>query len=791
MIISLNWLKKYIDLSGINPEELAHQFTITSAEIENVELPPSIEFLNQFEVVEVLEVKAHPNANKLRCVKVKTATEVLDIVCGAPNVREGLLTVLAPIGTVIGDMKIKAAKLRGEPSSGMLCSEQELGVGTDGNGIIELNEIAIGTKSSEVYQGLSALWDLDNKAITHRPDLWGHYGIARELSVILKRELNDLEFYPCSIDLGNDGFNVSIANADACRRYCGLSIKNVHVCDSPEWVQQVLRDVGLSPINNIVDATNFVMLELGQPTHAFDQRHLTGKNIEVTMAKEGEAFHSLLGKEVELTGEDLVIRAGGQVVALAGVVGGENSSIVEDTTEIFLEAAHFEPLRVRKTAQKYDLRTDSSSRFEKSLDPENAQKAIGRLVAILKESCPHLELQSNLIDVYPNPIPERSIVLNRELAEKKMGIEIEEETQKDILEQLGFSVEDLSNGWEVKVPSYRNTKDIEGPIDLVEEIGRIYGYEHIRPEAPISRLESLPYQERLERTRLIQDRLTAKGYSELKSYSFCNREDLERTGVALEKAMALKNPMNQEQTHMRTMLLQRQLEIWSLNAKQFDSFKLFELGKVFEKSEDLLPKERDELIMVHYSPGAKGESLYQLKADALDCLSIFEDSVEIVPSDRVFPLAHPSRQGVLKMGEKEIGYIAELHPSFAKQYGLKQRLSFLVCYEPLELRGKISEKFKPLQKYPVVPFSLSFVVDKRTCIGEVIACIQSVNSERIQDIQWVENYQGEPLKEDQMSMTLQMNFAHPDRTLNGDEIEQLQNSIIKKAAEKNYHLREK
>lgn len=791
MIISWNWLNRYTDLSGLDPVEAAHRFTITTAEIEEVLSPPSKDFLDQFKVAEVRSVEQHPNADKLRCCKVFDGEQELSIVCGAPNVRAGLKTVLAPIGCKIGDFKIKKSKLRGELSEGMMCSEKELGVGSADEGIVELADFAAGTAVGEVYAQLGCQWDLDNKAITHRPDLWGHYGLSREAAAVFSKDLKALPLADLSSASGDDGYQVKIDVPELSRRYCGLSLKGVEVKPSPEWMQTLLKEVGQQPINNVVDATNFVMLELGQPTHAFDVRRLPSKNITVGLAKSEESFESLTEKSVELSADDLVIRCGEDVVALAGVVGGANSSISEDTTEVFLEAAHFAPLRVRQTAKKYDLRTDSSARFEKSLDPENAPIAIARLVELLKETCPSLSLASALIDVYPNPIPTRVIDLDPVLVEKKMGFAIGADEQVEILQKLGFGVEGTAP-LKVTVPTYRNTKDIEEGIDLVEEIGRVAGYDRIIPQSPRLSLESKPASLNRVRSQLIQNTLVARGYDEVKTYSFMSLEELDKVGFSKDGAMALANPMSKEQTHMRTSLLVRALELWSLNAKNLDRFSMFELGVVFDHEKtSLLPKERQELLVANYGDSDDGALFYELKDDVLAMfLALGIEDVSLVSSSEPGEGAHPARCGSFQQQGQEVGYIAELHPSLAKKLGLKKRVSFAVIKAPLELPEPALVKYKGLDRFPAVPFSLSLLVPKRSTIGEVMSVLSSAGGEVVQDLAWLGNYEGESIPEDQLSMTLSMTFRLPDRTMQGEEIQELQDRLIAAAAEKGFVLRE-
>lgn len=792
MIVSWNWLNRYVDLSDLDAEQVARKFTITTAEIEEVILPPKEDFLNQFEVALVEEVKPHPNADKLRCCKVKSSSGVLDIVCGAPNVREGLKVILAPVGTKFGDFTIKKAKLRGEPSHGMLCSEKELEVGNNNSGLMELDDrFEIGTKAGNIFTNLPILWDLDNKAITHRPDLWGHYGIARELAAIYQRDLKPLK--NISIEgSGSDGFSVEIQDADLSRRYCGLSIKNVKAVPSPQWMQSLLKEIGLSPINNLVDATNFVMHEIGQPCHAFDQALLPSKDIKVAHAKKDEAFTTLLDKELKLSENNLVIRSGEQAVALAGVIGGQNSSIQDNTSDIFLEAAHFEALSVRKTAHQHDVRTDSSARFEKSLDPENAALAIARLATCIQETCPDMALSSELIDVYPNPIETLTIELSPEVVNKKMGVEISVSDQQGILERLGFKVESANNAFKVTVPSYRNTKDIEAAIDLVEEIGRIYGYDKIIPQSPSVELEPIPDVKEQKMLEVLQDTLVYKGYNEIVTYSFTNEKELAELGLDSGSAVKLKNPVNKEQTHMRTTILSRALEVCSLNAKNLDQFKLFECGKVFEKTGEQLPNEKDELICLSYGASAKGEGFYELKSDMLNLLEhLGVYNVKLVVDDSLPAYLHPVRSAKLVYQNETVAFIGELNPAMAKSYQLKERLNLCIICNPLGLDQHLKQKFKPIQKYPVATFALSLIVDQRTYTKDVLELVQSVDETTIQEVKWVENFQGDAIPEGKLSMTISMKFVNPDRTLSGDEIDALQDKIVAKANEAGYFLRAK
>jgi len=791
LIISWNWLKRYCKLEGLNPKSVAHRFTLTTAEIEEVLEAPEPSFLAQFKVALVEEVKPHPNADKLRCCKVNDGETILDIVCGAANVRAGLKTILAPIGCDLGEFVIKKTKLRGEPSDGMLCSETELGIGHNNDGIIELEQGEIGDSADKALSVMGARWDLDNKAITHRPDLWGHYGIARELSSVYQIDLNPLELTTLPESGAPNKIKVEIKALEACRRYCGLQIDQIEVKPSPAWLQQLLREVGLKPINNVVDATNFVMFELGQPTHAFDLS-LLDATISVEFAKAGEPFTALTGKELILREDSLVIRSGEQAVALAGVVGAANSSIQATTTSIFLEAAHFAPVCVRKTAQIFDCRTDASSRFEKSLDPVHAKLALQRIVSLLKETCPNLSLPSGLIDIYPSPIADLTITLDPDTVKRKLGVNLSNHAQKNILERLNFKITSEMDGkWEVLVPSFRNTKDIEGEMDLVEEIGRIHGYDAIIPQSPNLELKSIPETTLQQKIKTIQDFLIHRGYSEIMTYSFTNLEEHDKLGLSTKDLMSIKNPLNREQTHLRSNLLPRQIEAWALNAKQMDYFQMFEMGTVFKKSERLLPIEKEQLCLAIYGENEHGELLFQLKQDLLDLIDQINGiPVKVRQIDQAKDLAHPKRLAHLFQNDTPIGYITELHPSISQSFGFKKRLCFAVLEAPLELKTLDGYKYFGLDKFPPVPFSISLLVPERTTVGNVMELIQEVEPTMIRDLNWEGNYTGNSIPNGKTSMTLTMNFRRFDRTMQSEEIKTLQNNIIHAAKQNGFFLRE-
>lgn len=794
MRVVWNWLARYVDLKGLDPQEIAERFSASTAEIEAVHLPPSVAVLRQFRCVWVEKVEKHPKADRLSCCVVRDGDQRLEIVCGAPNVRAGLKTILAPLGSRVGTLLIEECELRGQRSQGMLCSEMELGLGTEHGGIVELDTaVELGTTADIIFSGRSVVWELDNKAITHRPDLWGHHGIARELAALLKRELKNPELAELDGSAGDDGFSIKIDNPEDCRRYCGLSLSNVKVGPSPEWMRGLLLDAGFRPINHVVDVTNFVMLELGHPNHAFDVRKLPGRDIRIMRAGTKEKFSTLTGKELELGEGDLVIRAGGEVTALAGVVGGENSSIAEETSDIFLEAAHFEPLRVRKSAASHDIRTDSSARFEKSLDPENAPRALCRMVQLLKEISPELKQRSRLLDAFPRPYAPLKLVLRTRRAADTLGMEIDAGEQADILGRLGFGVVTCGDTLEVNVPSYRATKDIEQEIDLVEELGRIAGFERVGVKSPRLGIEPVQMNPRVARARAIRDSLASLGYDEVLTHSFAREELVKALGARVEDCVELANPLGRDQSLLRPSILTHVEEIWALNLKQFESFAMFELGTVFHRTEQKLPLEFEELMLCRYGPGNGVESLLRLRDDLLTLSRRMTwQPFKVVQSSKDHPLAHPARCAVIEQAGAEIGTMAELHPAVARRIGIPRshRLNFSVLKKPLGLAELPPVQFAALAKFPEVPFSISLLVPERTTAGEVMDLVQAVSHDQIVQLRYKDCYVGPQIPEGQKSLTFSMRFRHLQRTLTGEEIGVLQARIVEAAARREFLLRE-
>ena len=474
MLISCNILKKHIkDSDKIDFLSVWDKFTIRTAEVEGIEIKgTNIDGVVTGKIVSCIP---HPESKKLHILKVDVGDEILQIVCGAPNVRVGLIGACIKVGGHIDDIEIGVRPLAGVASHGMMCSGKELGISDNHSGILELPEdTPIGKDFKKLFPVDDIIVEIDNKSLTHRPDLWGHYGIAREIAAITGQELLPLELN--EDNPSNKKLKIKINNSEACYRYVGTKLNNITNNITPMWMQIFLYYAGMRSISLIVDLTNYIMLELGQPMHAFDSRVV--KDIEIGYANDGDTYTTLDGQERNLTKEDLMIKNGGNYFAIAGVMGGLDSEIVEDTDSIVLESASFEASTIRKTAIRLGLRTEASSRYEKSLDPNMAIVAANRYIKLLRDENPNMLFDSAITDIYPTVQGENNIDLNKDYLYKYMGFEIEDKIVMQILTSLGFKVRNYPKKFSIVVPTFRATKDITIAADIIEEISRMYGYEN-------------------------------------------------------------------------------------------------------------------------------------------------------------------------------------------------------------------------------------------------------------------------------------------------------------------------
>jgi len=783
MKLSLEWINEFVNIDGINPADLMNRLTMSTAEVEGLETVG--EHFRQVLAVRVIEVKQHPNADKLKIVKVADGVSEYEVVCGAPNVAVGQMVALARTGTVLPSGELKPAVIRGVKSEGMLCAEDELGISDDHSGLLLLPEgTAAGTTLDAIYGAPDALIEIDNKSITNRPDLWGHYGFAREVAAIYGRSL---KFAPGEnvILEGEAVESLQIENRapELCMRYSALVIDNVSVRPSPEWMQRRLRRVGLRPINNLVDVTNYIMLELGQPMHAFDRRMIEGGRIIIRRAESGEKFVTLDGVEHELSPENLLIADAVKGVALAGVMGGLHSSIAEDTGKIVLESATFHAANVRRTANAFALRTDSAQRFEKSQDPCNTVPALYRAFELIRLTCPQARTVSPVMDSWPVKAPEIKIEKSLSRIRRRLGADIPDERILGILASLKFGIEKLDDDrFVVSVPSWRATKDISMGADIVEEVGRIYGYDNIAPQAPLVACVTPPSNpQRIFERRLKNVLCTGLGFDEVMNYSMSGEQLFSRCGFDSENALRLRNHLSVEEDRMRTSLIPQIIMNVADNQRFRSDFRIFENGRSYHKvnrSDAGLAAERNWVTGAVSSE--KRDGLFLGVRSLLDSLL---DRLGIEADWRVWAgcssWAHPGRAAQIGAENRVIGNIAELHPKIAGEMDVRHAcVIFELDADVLFELHNPDAKFTPLRRFPVNSLELTVVAASRRNQTDIVNIIRKSGGDLLLNVAYMYQYEGDPIPSGSKAVTYNIVFGADDHTLSSEEIEHAREGVI-------------
>jgi phenylalanyl-tRNA synthetase beta chain len=798
MWLSYNILSDIVDLSGINPNEIGQKITMASAEIE--EVIRQGEHLKTIVTAKILKVDRHPNADKLTLVDLDTGSGKVRVVCGAPNHKEGDIVPLALPGTRFSaDFIIAKSKIRGEESSGMLCSARELGFSEEHSGILILPaDTKLGIPLSELFKERTDVrFEIDNKSITHRPDLWGHLGFAREIGALFSRPIKDpVDMSVVSTFKSTEKLSVTIDCPDEALRYCGLVVKNIKIEESPEWLKSRITSIGMRPINNIVDITNYVMAELGEPMHAFDRNKLKGDQIIVRLAKAGEKLTTLDGVAHELHTEDIVIADSNNPIALAGVMGGGNSEIDNNTTEIVLEAANFNAVFIRKAAHRHNNRTDAAMRFEKSLDPELCLRAVVRCYQLIKQVCPDAEAVTPIVDAYPKKAQPISIATTTSYIRASLGHDLSDDLIIGILSSLGFDIKNNVGTLTVGVPSYRATKDISIQADIVEEVGRIFGYDNIPMSAPLVPCATPNRNAKRTFERQTKAILTHDhGMTEVYNYSFVGEELLNKIGVNEDKELRLKNPLASDQDRLRRSLVPNFITNIELNAKNFDSFRIYELGRVYFKSDRLssdLVTENSRVAGAVYDVHSKEPAFYAAKRIVVDLLAQYRiKSVRLDPVQDNLPVyAHPGRSLKVVVEGKTAGFIFELHPKTKASFDIPGNTALFDLDIDLMLEaGKKESKFKELPKFPEVPFELSVLADRTVYAEDIAQIIERSSKEFVRSVSVFSVYEGAPVPAGKKSVSYRVIFAAKDATLTSAHIESLQKGVIEALGKKGYTLR--
>jgi len=788
MRLSIDWLRDHVDLGGKSPAEVAELYTLHVAEVNEVVEPgggwPGIV------VGEVTRVKPHPNADKLRLVEVDAGDATRpEVVCGAPNVAEGQKICFAPEGTTLPDgLVLKRRKIRGVESAGMVLSERELGLSDKHEGILVLDPGApVGAPAREVLPGGPAI-EVDNKAITTRPDLWGHFGAARELAAVLGRDLAPLDLGP---EVPGDAPQVSVAVecTDLCPRYLGWVIGGIEVGPSPAWLKQRLEDAGQRPINNVVDLTNYILLECGQPLHAFDRRQIAQGRIVVRRAAEGERVTTLDGVERELPEGACVIADPERAVAIAGVMGLENSEVAKDTTEIVLEVANFEMTSIRATAKALGLRTESAVRFEKGLDVEGVPAAARRFFTLLQRVCPSARPLGGAADVRTPPGPPRTIPMPEDFVSRRLGIDVPAARADEILGRLGFGVARKEGALRVTVPSWRRT-EVSIPEDVVEEVGRIQGWDRIAPVPLHGRLEPVPLEpERAARDRARRALTYEAGLCEVFVYPFVTADECARAGLE-PPSLQLANAEQPGLDLMAASLVPKVLAVVATNLKYRDDVALYAIAPVFEAGgEDGLPRQ-DERITLAIARRGKESPALEVKGVVETVLDAFRVAGARVDQKEGPAWLHSGRAAELRRGRDAFGWFGELAPRVARAFGIEAPCA-VADLDMVALRGAAGRlgRMRPISRYPTVPYDVAVVVDRTTPAAEVEAALRKVDDRLVRDVRLFDVYEGKNLPEGKRSLAFALVFGALDRTLERKDVERLRAGVATSIEKRGWSLR--
>ena len=794
MLISLNWIKDYVNLDGIEVDELVKRFGLSTAEVEGVEYKGKN--IENVVVAEILSVENHPNSQKLHILKVNDGTgEPVQVVCGAPNVRVGLKTYFARVGGNVNGLKIKPAKLAGVDSFGMCCGGNELGIEADTSGIVELDDgLVVGTDIKEILPIEDVLIEVDNKSLTNRPDLWGHYGIAREFSTIFKRELKPLDVEDLNQYNNLQPLNIKVETKN-CFRYCGLTVENVINKVSPSLIKLRLNYCGMRDINLLADMTNYLMLEIGQPMHAFDNDIVKG--ITVVETEKPMQMETLEGESHTIEPESMVICDDNRVpVAIAGVKGGLKSGISDNTTKLLLESACFDCVSIRKTSRKIGLITDASQRYEKSLDPEMCRTAIERLVYLLRQAEPRIKVTSSLTDVYSFHYPKHEIIIDTDFLCRRGGVKLSLNDVVDTLTRLGFDVEILDLVKEeikVGVPSYRGTKDVSIKEDLVEEIFRMYGYDNIQSapmEMPLQPVEQIATHTKEYEIKYALASLF--GLNEVHSYVWNYEAYNKGVGIEENSVLRLLDSSHSGQSGLRSTLAPTIIKFADENKNKLSNYGIFEVGRVWDSlDENNLAVEKKKLAIVIASESETEKTLYFKLKEIVEYISAHIMHISVDYSKQTEnKLYHPVNSCSISSEDVVLGEMGILHPVIAKN--IDKRKVFAVLELDIEKMLKATKnnfKVQLTSKFQSVSLDFNFVADKGLKYGEIEKALNEFRASFLLEHSLKDIYINDEVLKDKISYTINFVVTPKDRTLEASDIEKFSSRLIDHMKKINVELR--
>ncbi|NVK75657.1 MAG: phenylalanine--tRNA ligase subunit beta [Oceanospirillaceae bacterium] len=773
MKISENWLREWVN-PDISSDDLVAQITLAGLEVDEV-LPVASEF-SSVVVGEIVGAEPHPNADKLQVCQVSDGAETFQVVCGAPNARPGIKIPFAKIGAVLGaDFKIKKAKLRQVESFGMLCSASELGLSDDHDGIMELPAIA---KVGEDFRAFLGLDDqiIDVDLTPNRSDCLSVAGLAREVGVLNKVDVTPVDVTPSAIDI-DDTFPVRVDAADACPRYLGRVVRGIDVkAQTPLWMVEKLRRSGIRSIDPVVDITNYVMLELGQPMHAFDLANLTG-SIVVRMANQDEKIVLLDGQEVTLRDDTLVIADEKSSLAIAGVMGGEGSGVNAETKDIFLESAFFTPLSLAGKARSYGLHTDSSHRFERGVDATLQERAIERATALIVEIAGG-QVGPITSAVKASSLPEAaSVTLRRKKLDQYLAMSIDKDLVTDILTRLGLEMVEVTDDvWVTKAPSHRF--DIAIEADLIEEVARIYGYDNLPSSMPQAAVNFTPVSESKTQIQVLRSILVSQGYQEAVTYSFIDPV-LSKQFLPHIEPVPLANPISADMGVMRPSLVPGLVKAYLHNQnRQQSRVRLFETGRRFIGSVDALAElDQQEQIAGLIAGSRHSEAWYHgsEKVDFYDLKAHVEALFDVNNGGKPTyerskcEFLHPGRSADIYLDGQFIGLMGELHPQLSKTLGANQPIYVFDIALNAVLNATLPE-YEAVSRFPEVRRDLALLVDRSVPVSELERVIAETAGEALKNVLVFDVYQGQGIDETKKSVALGLTWQHPSHTLSDEEV---------------------
>lgn len=777
MLVPMSWLKDYVDISDIDIKTFVDKMTMTGSAVESYEqLGKNIE---KVVVGKILEIREHPNADKLVVCKVDVGKE-LQIVTGAPNIKEGDLVPVALVGAKLpGGIKIKDTKLRDVKSTGMMCSIEELGLSKEEIKDAPDYGIYVFNKSYEIGEDVKPIFGLDDTTVefeitSNRADCFSVIGIAREVAASFDKEFkyNKPEFNETDKST-KDYIKVNIKDKEKCNRYTARVVENIEIKESPDWLKKRLLAAGIGPINNIVDITNYILVEYGQPLHAFDLSKIEENEIIVRTAKKDEEIKCLDGIDRRLNEDTLVIADSKKPLAIAGIMGGESSKITNKTQTIVIESASFNETNIRHSSKKLGLRTDASSKYEKEIDPNITEQAINRAAELI-EKLANGKVYSGIVDEYPNVRKESKVKYDVDKINKLLGSNISEDEMLEIFSKLGFTVKEK----EVIVPTYRN--DVKLLADLAEEVIRIYGYENIAETLPKG---NVTLGEKTKK-QLFKDNLKSflihQGLHEIMTYSFESPKVFEKLNIEkddeLRSTVNISNPLGSDFSIMRTSTINGMLKKISSNYNMKNKdINLFEFGKIYQKVKDeKLPNEKIKVTIA------------SCEYDYFDLKGIIDGLAEKFNINLKYkrkserPYYHPGKSADIISDNKVIGEIAEIHPNVLENYNLSDEAVVISVLDFNELFNSMKKmiKYKALPKYPAMNRDLALVVSKDVLVGEIKEVIESTDTNIIENIELFDVYTGDQIEEDKKSVAYSIQFRNPKRTLTEDEVNDIMEKII-------------